>query len=215
MANALTYSTLYDAIPAWFEDDSSEFAAQIDTFIDLAEERVTRDLITLEAFRGTATVSASASASTVTVPTSDSVETIRYVIINPDSSSASPLLQKDESFLDEYWPNTSATGTPRYWAHAGNEVDTIRIAPPCSAATDIKFIYSMQLAALTSANTTNWLTTHASQALFYAALIEAALFVKADDDVTKAVNGKYQETLASVAGLEVHIVRDKLRRRRE
>jgi hypothetical protein len=55
--------------------------------------------------------------------------------------------------------------------------------------------YTYRPAGLSSSNTTTWVSTEAPDALLYACLVEASLFMKEAVDLTQGYVTKYQEAL--------------------
>ena len=74
----------------------------------------------------------------------------------------------------EYWPDRTATGTPTYYSYF--DYNTIYVAPTPSSNMNVEISYRRRLPALSSSNTTNWLTDNASDALLYGSLVEACNF---------------------------------------
>jgi hypothetical protein len=91
-----------------------------------------------------------------------------------ESNSRTLLLLRSDEFMMEYWPDRTATGSPRYYAYFDD--DTIYVAPTPSSNISVEISYRRRLPALSSSNTTNWLTDNASDALLYGSLVEASAF---------------------------------------
>lgn len=152
------------------EDDGTEFSAAIDTFIDITELKLSREL-KIPAFRRRATSSLTSGDPFITMP-DDMVSLEGFHII--DSNVRSLLLLRSDEFMLEYWPNRTSTGTPRYYAYFDD--DTLYVAPTPSTNFPVELSYRRRLPALSNSNTTNWLTDNASDALLYGSLVEAAAF---------------------------------------
>ena len=210
MSIAATYAILKQDIQDWLENDASEFTDEIDTFIDLGELRVHKDA-DLAIFRGTDTATATAGNHTITIPTTDEVIAIRDVRSLPSGGTTVGLIQKDESFIREFWPVAATQGTPRFWAPL--DTVSILIAPAANASTTLTFYYTKRLSPLSASNTTNYLTTDCYDALLYACLIEAAAFNKNEDVDHTIFNTKYQEAIGRMLAEEKRINTDRVRRR--
>ena len=169
-----SYSALTADIKDYMEDDGSEFSAAIDGFIDVAELKLSRDLA-VPAFRKRQTSSLTQSDPFLTLP-SDLI-TLEY-LQTVSSNVRTNLLLKSDEFMQEYWPNRTSTGTPRYYGYFDD--DTIYVAPTPSANTSVEISYRRRLPALTTSNTSNWLTSDAYDALLYACLIEASIYNRND-----------------------------------
>ena len=166
----MNYSTLVQNIKDFMEDDGTEFSNAIDTFIDFTELKLSREL-KIPAIRRRATSTLSIGDPFITMP-SDMVSLEGLHTIN--SNVRTLLLLRSDEFMMEYWPNRTSTGTPKYYAYFDD--DTLYVAPPPSAALGLEISYRRRLPALSSSNTTNWLTDNASDALLYGSLVEAAAF---------------------------------------
>lgn len=165
-----TYAELVQNIKDFMEDDGTEFSNEIDKFIDLAELRISRDIITPE-FKRKVTSSFSANDPFLTMPT-DLVTLEHLQVIN--SNVRTLLLLKSDEFITEYWPNRTSTGVPKYYTYF--DTSTIYVAPTPSSNLSLELSYKRRLPALSSSNTSNWTSINAADALLYACLIEASAF---------------------------------------
>lgn len=166
----MNYSTLKQNIKDFMEDDGTEFSNAIDTFIDITELKLSREL-KIPAFRRRATSTATSGDPFITMPTDMvSLENLHLI----ESNSRTLLLLRSDEFMMEYWPDRTATGSPRYYAYFDD--DTIYVAPTPSSNISVEISYRRRLPALSSSNTTNWLTDNASDALLYGSLVEASAF---------------------------------------
>lgn len=186
-----TYTKLVADIKDFMEDDGSEFSDAVDTFIDLAELKLSRDLA-VPAFRKRQTGTLTSSDPFLTLPTD--LVTLEYFQLNNSNVRTSLLLKSDE-FMQEFWPNRTSTGTPKYYAYFDNS--TIYVAPTPSANTPVEISYRRRLDALSSSNTSNWLTTDAYDALLYACLIEASHYNR-NDKLLQYHSGLYQKAVQDV-----------------
>jgi hypothetical protein len=186
----MTYAELVQSIQDWTENDESTFTGELDLIIELAEKRIFRES-DLNNTRKYSTASLPAGDEFLAHPTDAVV--IRSLQSIDSSGDRAFLLQKDKSFLDDYITDRAATGTPRYYCHWDS--DTVYIVPSPASATDFEMAYTYRPAGLSSSNTTSWLGTNAPDALFYACLIEASIFMKEAPDITASYTAKYQEAL--------------------
>lgn len=203
-----SYTQLKTDIPSYMLDDSAEMAAMLDTFIDLAELRLSRDLLIL-AFDTTTTGTLANGTNTLARP-SDIIQT-NYIHWVNASGERVLLLKKAREWIFDYWPNASTTGAPAYYA----ELDTTQyiIAPTPGASENGQTYtigYKQRLAALTSDNPTNWLTTNAYDALLYASCVEAATW-KQDEELLQRFIGLYTQAASRVNNEFTRTLRDDLR----
>ena len=166
----MNYTSLVQNIKDFMEDDGTEFSAAIDTFIDITELKLSREL-RIPAFRRRATSTLTANDPVISMPTDMvSLENLHLI----ESNNRTLLLLRSDEFMMEYWPNRTATGSPRYYAYFDD--DTLYVAPTPATNISVEISYRRRLPALSSSNLTNWLTDNASDALLYGSLVEASAF---------------------------------------
>ena len=118
-----TITTLRSSIQDYTENSETTFISHILDFIRSAENRIFK-MVDFEFFRKNATSALSSSDPYLTIPT-DYLASFSFSITS--SSVKSFLLEKDVNFLHEYHPNSSTTGTPKYYARF--DVNNFIIAP--------------------------------------------------------------------------------------
>ncbi len=128
-------------------------------------------------------------------PTPTSLGTVRYMqIFAPTGTPTREYLeQRDISYMNEYWPDRTATGTPRYWAWWDH--NTIYVAPTPDLAYNVELGITRLPTRLSSSNTTSWLGNNAPAALLYASLAEAFKFLKGPPDMLQTYEQSYQRAL--------------------
>ena len=109
---SFTYSSLKTAIQNYTDNTETTFVYTLATFIKTTEERIFKS-VDLEYFRKNVTASMTSGSQYLAVP-SDFLSAFSMSITN--SSSKEFLLQKDVNFIQEFNPNYSTTGTPKYYA---------------------------------------------------------------------------------------------------
>ena len=186
-----TYAELKQNIKDFMEDDGTEFSNEIDKFIDLAELRISRDIITPE-FKRKVTSAFSANDPFLTMPT-DLVTLEHLQVIN--SNVRTLLLLKSDEFITEYWPNRTSTGIPKYYTYF--DTSTIYVAPTPSSNLSLELSYKRRLPALSSSNTSNWTSINAADALLYACLIEASVFNR-NYNLQDRYTAMYQQAVKAV-----------------
>ena len=189
----MNYSSLKTSIEEFTENDAWGTTTQIDQIIENAQLRITRET-DLNATRKYSTATMSANAYFLTTP-SDMV-VIRSIRIQDGDK----LMQKDVSFLDDYNPTRTTTGTPRYYATWDH--DTFLVQPAVSTSTTIELAYTKRLPTLSDSTTTNWLTDNAPDVLLYACLTQAATFMKGEQESLQDYEGRYQMALQGLLGEE-------------
>ncbi len=162
------------------EDDSTELTASIDTIISQAEDMIYQRLPNLPAYRGSASGNLVVGTSQYTVSVA---RMIRQISITDSSSNVVYLDHRIDSYLRDYWPNASTTGTPRIYStdSASTSGTVFTIAPTPSAILAYKVDYIAPETGLSSSNTTSWIGDNAEAALLAACLYETSAFLKASD----------------------------------
>ena len=130
-----------------------------------------------------------------TSPDPTSLATIRTVHIFPASGTPTRdfLEHRDISYMNEYWPDRTATGTPKYWSWWDH--NTIYVAPTPDLAYNVELGITRLPTRLSSSNTTSWLGNNAPAALLYASLAEAFKFLKGPPDMLQTYEQSYQRAL--------------------
>ena len=220
-----TLTTLKSAIQDYTENTETTFVSNLRSFIRAAENRLFK-MIDFEVFRRNSTSATTSSDRFLSVPT-DFFSPFSLSITS--SNNMIFLLEKDVNFVQEYHPNSSTTGTPKYYARfdvdnfilaptggtsgatatidsKNDSANTLTIVVPTTAFTSGETItggttsHSSAISAITSDTTTTWLSKNAINAMLYGSLIEAYIFMKGEPDVIKMYGERFME--------EVHRLKD-------
>lgn len=191
---AWTYATLAAAIPNWLNNASTELANEVDTLIGLGEERILRD-VDLRVFRESKTSNLTTSDKYLNLP-SDCL-----VLRDLRFTTGDHLEEAALTWVNEYWPDTSSTSTPKYYAHYDH--DTVVVAPTPDSNYAVQIHYTYKPTGLSSGNTTSWLGTNAHDALLYACLLEGAVFLEgAIPELVQLYEARYQRAIQGLSRLE-------------
>ena len=113
------------------------------------------------------------------------------------SNTRSEVTPRQASYLAEYWPDYTVTGTPKHYATPVE--GTILVVPTPASGTTLKLDYTYRPAVATSGGA-DWLLTNYPDLMFYAAADWIAGFTKAyageDPKGPGYWQGKYQFELA-------------------
>lgn len=172
----MDYATLVAQLEAWQEEDGAEFTASVDTIIDLAEQRISKEL-DCDAMRAQTTLTLVAGTATVAKPAL--AVGVNWVRIG----SNPPIQFRDLTFMLDFAPDATATGTPRYYGN--KDADTLYFAPTpntAAAALTTTCEYFFRITGLSSDTTTTWISVNAFDLLFYACLVESGVFLKNAED---------------------------------
>ena len=186
---SFTLTTLTASIQEWTENDEATFVAEIPFFIQNAEERILKS-VDLEYFRKNVTGVMTSGNKFLQKP-SDWLANFSLSFVNSSSENVF-LLQKDVNYLQEFHPNPSTTGTPRFYASF--DVNNFIIAPTPNSNFNVEVHYYYRPASLTTDDSgSTCISTNAPDALLYASLVEAYTFMKGENDLIKLYNDRYTE----------------------
>ncbi len=188
---SFTYAQLKTAIQDFSENTETSFVTNLPVFIRGAEERIFK-LVDLENFRKNATATMTSGNQYLAMPT-DFLAAFSLSITN--SSAKEFLLIKDVNFLQEYWPTVASTGVPKFYAVFDDS--TFLIAPTPNANFAVEMHYYYRPASLTAGadGGTTWLSTNGPNALLYASLVEAYIYMKGDAQLLATYEKRFEESL--------------------
>lgn len=186
---ATTYTVLVSSVIETAENTDTAFIAEIPGFVSRAQYRIARDLDTY-GFVSYTTVTGTNGNPFLAKPSAALVPKSLYTIV---SGTRYPLYLKTDEYINEYWPQRTSVGNPKYYANWG--FDKWLVAPAPSATTIFEISYVAVPTSLTSASTTNWITDYASDALFYETMAEANRFMK-NWGAAREWEDKYNQSIA-------------------
>jgi len=187
-----TFTTLKSAIQTWTDNTETTFVAENARFITNAEERIFKET-DLDYFRKNAEGTMTSGNKYLTKPT-DYLASFSLSYTDSDGN-ANFLLQKDVNFLQTYTPaGNSTTGSPKYYSPF--DVDTFLIAPTPNSnfSTELHYFYRPTSITATS-DGTSWLGDNAPDAMLYASLVEAYIYMKGEKDLIDLYTKRFQESI--------------------
>jgi hypothetical protein len=189
----MNYTTLVSNIQNFLEDDSTELSDSIPTIITQAENLIFQRLPSLPCFRNITTGTLVVGTSEYTVA---NARMIRQVSVT-SSSNVLYLNHKIDSYLKDYWPNSSTTGTPIMYSTKNSSTSgiVITLAPTPSATLAYQVDFIAPETGLSSSNANSWVGTNAENVLLSAALYESSAFLKAGETV-KLYKDQFDEAIA-------------------
>ena len=189
----MNYTELVSNIQNFLEDDSTELSNSIPTIITQAENLIFQRLPNLPCFRKITTGTLSVGTFEYTVATA---RMIRQVSVT-SSSNVSFLNHKIDSYLRDFHPNSSTTGTPIMYStkDSGTGGIVITLAPTPSATLAYQVDFIAPETGLSSGNANSWVGTFAENVLLSAALYESSAFLKAGETV-KLYKDQFDEAIA-------------------
>ena len=107
------------------------------------------------------------------------------------------LEQRDVSFITEYAPDRTDTGTPVYWAWFDH--NSLVVAPTPDSAYNVELGITRLPTRLSSTNTETWLSTNAQSAMLYGCLAEAFKYLKGPAEMLQINEQSYQRAVQELA----------------
>ena len=194
-----TYAELVDQIRSYTETDSNVLTTTVvNDFILQAELRIFRE-VDLDVYRKNEFSTLTVGNEFVTLPgaTPSTMAFVRTAAIYPtvgtDANVRTHLLQKDISYMTEYWPNRTTQAKPKYYAMW--DQNTIYLAPTPDVAYKIELALNRNETGLSATNATSWVSNNAPQVLLYACLAEAFKYLKGPYDLLAQYDKSYQQAI--------------------
>jgi hypothetical protein len=184
----MNYTELSDAIVAETENTDTTFLANVPVFIKNAEKRIYQ-AVKIPALRANKTSTFTQNNQYVTLPT-DFLAPWEFAVIQ--SGTYSYLLLKDVSFIREAYPSPTNTGIPKYYAVFDENTAIVAPTPNATLANELHYFYYPE-SIITAVNT--WLGDNFEGVLFYGALLEAAVFMKSEEDTVKVYSEQFLSNL--------------------
>ena len=191
----MTYTELVAAIKSYTENDYT--TTDVNTFIKNAEQRIF-NTVQLPDLRKNVTGTMTSGNKYFSLP-SDWLSTFSIAVINTDNEYTY-LLNKDVNFIREAFPDTDSGffGKPEYYGIFDDETMILGPTPNANYSSELHYYYYPQ-SIVTAGNT--WLGDNFDTALFYAALLEAAAFMKEEPDVVTQYTARYNEVMQLLQNL--------------
>jgi hypothetical protein len=199
-----TWSRLNTELPIYLERDLAtdyDLFTILPTVIESAQKRIYREWAPVVALNTSTYQNTSAGTATIARDTSI-VGTIALSVRDNDGRYR-PLELRDLAWVQEWWPNPTLTGLPRYAAHL--DVDEFLLAPTPDATYQVRSSFRKMPTLISAAAEDNALTLLQYDGVLAACLVEATLFLMEDrkEAVRAPAEEAYQRVKAGVLGTEL------------
>jgi len=126
---------------------------------------------------------------------------IRSVQVIDSSNNRTFLEKRDTSFISEYSPNDSTTGTPKYYANWEDNVQqgSVILVAPTPANADIVQVNYIKTPPQFTSTTNTFVSTNQESMLLHGVLTEAFRFLKGPDNLYNLYQTKYTEEVQNFA----------------
>lgn len=169
---------------------------QVNTFITEAETRI-YNAVNIPALRKNVTGIISSGNPYLSLPT-DWLSAYSIAVIDT-SGNYIFLLNKDVNFIREAYPNSTQTGTPKFYSLFGTQLNNnyalsylLGPTPDQSYSVEMHYFYYPQ--SIVTAGE-SWLGDNYDPVLLYGAMLEAAVYMKAETDIITMYKAKYDEAI--------------------
>ncbi len=197
----MNYTQLKAAVEDYVENTFS--AADFATMTDLAEQKI-YNTVQLPALRKNVTGTLSQGNQYLTTP-GDFLSVFSLAVFPTAGGDYTYLLNKDVNFIRESYPNPTTQGVPRYYALFGPVYNlptelTFILGPTPSAGLTAELHYFYYPQSIVTAGTT-WLGDNFDSVLFNAVMVEAARFMKAEQDIVQLYTGQFNDSILLLKNL--------------
>jgi hypothetical protein len=197
----VNYTELKAAVEDYTENTFS--AADFATMTDLAEQKI-YNTVQLPALRKNVTGTLSQGNQYLTTP-GDFLSVFSLAVFPTAGGDYTYLLNKDVNFIRESYPNPTTQGVPRYYALFGPVYNlptelTFILGPTPSAGLTAELHYFYYPQSIVTAGTT-WLGDNFDSALFNAVMVEAARFMKAEQDIVQLYTTQFNDSILLLKNL--------------
>jgi hypothetical protein len=185
----MNYTTLVTLLQDYTQNSSSEFIAAIPEIVKLAEDRIYQS-VQIPALKRNATSNFVSGNKYLAAPTDFLAS---YSMAAKSATGVySYLLEKEVGYINEAFPDPSATGVPRYYALFNDA--TFVVSPTPDDFYEVELHYFYEPPSIVDAGN-SWLGDNTESVLFYGCLSEAYTYMKGDADLTALYRARYDEAL--------------------
>ena len=191
----MNYAELVSAIKGYAENEFPATAGsftstnQLNTFIQQAEQRIYNS-VQFPAIRKNVTGTTTSGNKYLAMP-DDFLASYSMAAID-GSGNYEFLLNKDVNFIRAAYPSPTDSGLPAYYALFDDNTFILGPTPDANYTMELHYYYYPESIVTAGAS---WLGDNFDSVLFYAALLEAAAFMKSDLDTIKNYTDRYNEAL--------------------
>ena len=192
---SFTYTELQQAIQDYTENNETTFVNNIPVFIRNTEERILKT-VQLSLFRKNVSGTFTNANKFLATP-SDFLAP--YALSFTDAGNDVHFLNfKDADFVQQFNPDPTTTGAPKYYAVF--DINNFIIAPTPDSSYSVELHYYYRPASLTagSESGTTWLSTNAPFALLYGSLLEAYTYMKGEQDMSAMYEKRFTQALTEL-----------------
>lgn len=197
----MTYDSLTSTVLQYLERKDAAVVNSIPTFITLAEFEIAQEIKTLGQLQVVEATMLTGNP-VLAKPARWRKTVSMNVTVN---GKKQPVYLRKYEYLKNYWPDTTQTDVPLYYADT--DWDHWYLAPTPADDYQFEVLYYERIAPLSSENQTNWITQNAPNAMLFGTLLQAMPFLK--NDQRTIFQQKYTEALQALKTEDVARVGDR------
>lgn len=185
----MNYATLVALLQDYTQNSSTEFVAAIPEIVKLAEDRIYQS-VQIPALKRNATSNFVSGNKYLASPTD--FLAAYSMAVKSATGVYSYLLEKEVGYINEAFPDPSATGVPRFYALFNDA--TFVVSPTPDDFYEVELHYFYEPPSIVDAGN-SWLGDNTESVLFYGCLVEAYTYMKGDADLQALYRARYDEAL--------------------
>lgn len=185
----MNYATLVALLQDYTQNSSTEFVAAIPEIVKLAEDRIYQS-VQIPALKRNATSNFVLNNKYLASPTD--FLAAYSMAVKSATGVYSYLLEKEVGYINEAFPDPSATGVPRFYALFNDA--TFVVSPTPDDFYEVELHYFYEPPSIVDAGN-SWLGDNTESVLFYGCLVEAYTYMKGDADLQALYRQRYDEAL--------------------
>lgn len=185
----MNYSTLVALLQDYTQNSSSEFVSAIPEIVKLAEDRIYQS-VQIPALKRNATSNFVLNNKYLASPTD--FLAAYSMAVKSATGVYSYMLEKEVGYINEAFPDPSATGVPRFYALFNDA--TFVVSPTPDDFYEVELHYFYEPPSIVDAGN-SWLGDNTESVLFYGCLVEAYTYMKGDADLQALYRQRYDEAL--------------------
>jgi len=193
----MTYAELTQILQDYAENAETTYVANIDNFIQSAEEAIVRK-VKVPSSRVEDYTTMTASSQFLDTPSGFLSPYYMYVVNGTDSVF---LLNRDADFIRSAYPDPASEGVPKVYALY--DEDSFIVAPTPDDNYTVRMGYYKIPTSLTAgaSSGTTWISNNAENALLYGSLMFASSYLKEDADTMADIEKKFADSIQDAVKL--------------
>ncbi len=208
-----TYTSLSEDIRVYADRRDTPFITQIPRLISLAEQRIAKEVHGLGYKRFVTNLTDFTLGTYVLAKPAGWRETVSIAVGSGTGNVTHKFLKyRSYEYCRVFWPDTAATGVPRFYSDY--DYEHYFIVPSTDALRPVEISYHERPIELSATNPENWTTRYAPDLILYATLLEVQSFLHRPDRIQE-FQSLYDRAAAAISGEEQRRLTDETTARKD